>query len=97
LSSIVSGLPPVHVMHEEVATPFDQKGTVMRSVLERARSDELILLDGVKTLDATGWTLVVPDPEEPVTHVFAEGDSESASHERAQRAVEEIADILAGA
>ena len=97
LSSVVRDLPAVHVVHELVATPFDQKGAVMRSVLERARSDELILLDGVKSVDATGWTLVVPDPEEPLTHVFAEGDSESASSERARRAVEEIEDILSSA
>ncbi len=96
LSRIVECLPPVHVQHEEVATPFDQKGAVMRSVLERARSDEVILLDGVKALDTSGWTLVVPDPEEPVTHVFAEADSALATHERARRAVEEIEEILQG-
>ncbi|MCU1491574.1 MAG: Nucleoside-diphosphate-sugar pyrophosphorylase family protein, partial [Acidimicrobiaceae bacterium] len=96
LSSLVAGLPPVHVVHEATATPFELKGTVMRSVLERARSDELVLLDGVKTIDATGWTLVVPDPEEPLTHVFAEGDTARASAERAERAISEIEEILAG-
>ena len=94
LSSVVAGLPPVHVVHEEVHTPFELKGTVMRSVLERARSDELVLLDGVKTIDARGWTLVVPDPEEPVTHVFAEADTDRASSARARAAVAEIGDIL---
>ena len=96
LSSVVAGLPEVHVVHEEVRTPFEQKGTVMRSVVERARSDEVVLLDGVKTMDATGWTLVVPDPEEAITHVYAEGDSERASADRAARAVAEINSILRG-
>ena len=32
----------------------------------------MVLIDGVKTLDAEGWTLVVPDPELPLTHVYAE-------------------------
>jgi mannose-1-phosphate guanylyltransferase/phosphomannomutase len=96
LSTVVAGLPAVHVAHEEVPTPFEQKGAVMRSVLERARSDELILLDGVKTVDPHGWTLIVPDPEEPVTHVFAEADTERASAERAASAVAEIGKILLG-
>jgi len=96
LSSVVADLPEVHVVHEEVRTPFEQKGTVMRSVVERARSDEVILVDGVKTVDATGWTLVVPDPEEAITHVYAEGDSERASADRAARAVAEINSILRG-
>jgi len=96
LSAVVAGLPEVHVAHEEVRTPFEQKGSVMRSVVERARSDEVILVDGVKTVDATGWTLIVPDPEEAITHVYAEGDSERASAERAKRAVAEINAILHG-
>ena len=47
-------------------------------ILESARVDEVVLIDGVKVIDATGWTLVVPDTEEPSTHVFAEADDEES-------------------
>ncbi|HLX78657.1 MAG TPA: sugar phosphate nucleotidyltransferase [Acidimicrobiales bacterium] len=89
-SELHAGLPEVHIAHELVLTPFDQKGTVMRSFLERARVNGVILIDGVKVIDASGWTLVVPDIEEPYTHVFAEADDEQSSRSRARRAANEI-------
>jgi mannose-1-phosphate guanylyltransferase/phosphomannomutase len=94
LSELLAGLPKVSVVHQRVRTPFEQKGSVMRGVLERARGDEVVLIDGVKTIDATGWTLVVPDPEEAVTHVYAESDDAGGSFERARRGANEILEIL---
>jgi mannose-1-phosphate guanylyltransferase/phosphomannomutase len=35
-----------------------------------------VLVDGVKVLRDEGWILVLPDPEDPVTHVWAEGPSD---------------------
>jgi mannose-1-phosphate guanylyltransferase / phosphomannomutase len=92
LSEVLESLPAVNVMHAEISTPFEQKGTVMRALVERARSD-----DGVKTVDEGGWTLIAPDPEEPVTHIWAEGDSDVASAERIERATLEVAEILQSA
>ena len=59
-------LPRSDIVRREVPTPFEQKGLVMRTLVERADPAELVLLDGVKTIDADGWTLVLPDPEMPV-------------------------------
>ena len=44
----------------------------MRTLVEQADPAGLVLLDGVKTIDADGWTLVLPDPETPVTRIHAE-------------------------
>ncbi len=77
LSKRVSRIPPVHIVHEEIVTPWDQKGTVMRTTLERAQGRDVVLVDGVKIREPDGWTLVVPDPEEPITHVWAEAPSEA--------------------
>ena len=95
LSQLRAGLPPVCVVHEQVLTPLDQKGAVMREFLESARVDEVVLIDGVKVIDATGWTLVVPDTEEPSTHIFAEADDEESSRARAAAAAAEIRRFLA--
>ncbi len=95
LSQLLAGLPPVCVVHEQVLTPLDQKGAVMREFLESARVDEVVLIDGVKVIDATGWTLVVPDTEEPSTHIFAEADDEESSRARADAAAAEIRRFLA--
>jgi mannose-1-phosphate guanylyltransferase/phosphomannomutase len=94
LSEILGGLPKVSVVHQRVRTPFEQKGTVMRSVLERARGDDVVLIDGVKIIDAAGWTLIVPDPEEAVTHVYAESEDSGGSYDRAHRGANEILEIL---
>jgi mannose-1-phosphate guanylyltransferase/phosphomannomutase len=84
LSKLASRLPPIHIVHEEIVTPWEQKGTVMRTTMERAQGKDVVLVDGVKLPEADGWTLVVPDPEEPVTHVWAEAASEAEARARAQ-------------
>jgi mannose-1-phosphate guanylyltransferase/phosphomannomutase len=62
--------------HETVVTPWDQKGAVMRNLVEHA-TRPTVLVDGVKVLHDEGWVLALPDPEEAVTHVFAEGPSDA--------------------
>jgi len=84
MSKLTQALPPIHIAHEEVVTPWEQKGAVMRTAVERAKGKQVILVDGVKFPESDGWTLVLPDPEEPLTHVWAEGPSEAAARSRAQ-------------
>jgi mannose-1-phosphate guanylyltransferase/phosphomannomutase len=93
LSKIVAGLPRTHVVHETVATPWEQKGTVMRSLMEQADGD-LVLIDGVKMLFDDGWVLTLPDPEVPVTHVWAEAGSDGDARRRAQEHVGRIRRLL---
>jgi mannose-1-phosphate guanylyltransferase/phosphomannomutase len=76
LSEISARIPPSFVAHEEVPTPWDTKGAVMREIVERSKDEELVLVDGVKIIRPEGWVLVLPDPELPSTHVWAEGDTE---------------------
>jgi mannose-1-phosphate guanylyltransferase/phosphomannomutase len=85
LAQVVARVPDLPIMRTEVETPFEQKGLVMRTLMEQLAEEdsELVLIDGIKVLSPTGWVLVVPDPEEPTTHVWAEGadlaDSERLS------------------
>lgn len=95
LSELLIGLPGVNVVHERVPTPFDQKGAVMRQVLESARGEEVVLIDGVKTVDPSGWTLVVPDGSAAITHVYAEADDEAGARSRAEEATAQIYSYLA--
>ena len=66
----------------------------MRTLVEQADPAELVLLDGLKTIDAHGWTLVVPDPDAPATRIHAEGRSKAEAEQRAQRAADAIEWIL---
>src|SRR6266545_1177329 len=84
LSEITSRLPRVHMAHETVVTPWEQKGTVMRSLMEHSKDRDLELVDGVKVIHGDGWALALPDPEEPVTHVWAEAGSDGDARRLAQ-------------
>jgi mannose-1-phosphate guanylyltransferase / phosphomannomutase len=94
LSEVVEGLPRPHVVHETVVTPWDQKGAVMRSLVDRGKDRELVLVDGVKVLHDDGWVLALPDPEEPVTHLWAEADTDADAKRLAQEYVRRIRQMV---
>jgi mannose-1-phosphate guanylyltransferase/phosphomannomutase len=76
LSDVADRLPRVALAHETVVTPWDQKGSVMRSLVEHTQRPT-VLIDGVKVLHDNGWVLALPDPEDAITHVYAEGTTDS--------------------
>ncbi len=81
LSELVAELPASTLVHRQVPCPWSLKGTVMRVVTERLRDREVDLLDGIKVFDERGWAQVLPDPDEPLVHIYAEGATEEASAE----------------
>ena len=86
-------LPVPTLVHRQLPCPWALKGVLMRVLTERLRDRELDLLDGIKVFDERGWAQVLPDPDEPVVHLYAEGTTREASQEllREMRAlVEEI-------
>jgi mannose-1-phosphate guanylyltransferase / phosphomannomutase len=93
LSEIVGELPPSAVVHRQVRCPWGRKGAVMRILTERTKGMEVDVTDGIKVYDERGWAQVLPDPDEPLVHIYAEGTTaeESASLEAEFHAlVEEI-------
>jgi mannose-1-phosphate guanylyltransferase/phosphomannomutase len=97
LADVVEAMPAMPILHEEVATPMEQKGLIMRTLIEQVSEEEadLVLVDGIKVVTGDSWVLVVPDPEDPVTHVWAEGSDLPASSALASAYVERIAALLA--
>jgi mannose-1-phosphate guanylyltransferase / phosphomannomutase len=94
LSSIVADLPASHVVHDTIVTPWERKGTVMREMVERVGTKQVELIDGVKVSDERGWVLVLPDPEEALTHVWAEGATDTDSRRLAEEYVQRIRHML---
>jgi mannose-1-phosphate guanylyltransferase/phosphomannomutase len=94
LSSVTRELPRVHMAHELVATPWERKGAVMRTIVEQAKDREVVLVDGIKVLHPDGWALVLPDPEEPLTHVWAEAGSDHGARQLAQEYARRIRHAL---
>ena len=90
LSDVRRALPSVSIVHETVTTPWETKGTVMRSLVETADAT-LLLVDGVKALYGDGrWALAVPDPDEPLTHVWAEASTAADARSLAKDWVKRI-------
>lgn len=75
LSEVIDGLPEVHMAVEVIVTPWEQKGGVMRSLVEQSADRRVDLVDGVRIHHEPDWALVLPDPEEPLTRVIVEGSS----------------------
>jgi mannose-1-phosphate guanylyltransferase/phosphomannomutase len=94
LSSVVKQLPRIHMAHETAPTPWERKGAVMREMVERAGTRDVVLVDGVKVVHPDGWALVLPDPEEAITHVWAEGESDQKARQLAQEYARRIRQVL---
>jgi len=94
LSEVRKGLPKVHIAHETVVTPWEQKGLVMRSLVELSKDRRLELIDGVKVIHEEGWVLALPDPEEPVTHIWSEGQDDAGALRLAQEYARRIRQML---
>jgi mannose-1-phosphate guanylyltransferase/phosphomannomutase len=63
----------------------------MRTVVEAAGDREVDITDGVRIIEPDGgWVLVLPDPADAVTHLWAEGsDADSV-----QVLLDEWADVV---
>jgi mannose-1-phosphate guanylyltransferase / phosphomannomutase len=93
LSELVQGLPESTVVHRQVRCPWARKGAVMRVLTERMKGKKVDTLDGIKVFEERGWAQVLPDPDEPLVHVYAEGktpDDAAALEDEFLQLVEEI-------
>jgi mannose-1-phosphate guanylyltransferase/phosphomannomutase len=96
LADIVDATPAMPIAEGEVPTPMEQKGLVMRTLMEQLTDEgaELVLVDGIKVVSEQGWVLVVPDPADPITHVWAESADEESSESLVAAYVERITRAL---
>jgi mannose-1-phosphate guanylyltransferase/phosphomannomutase len=66
----------------------------MRTLIEMSKDRRLELVDGVKVWHDDGWALALPDPEEPLTHVWAEAASDADAKRLAQEYARRIRQVL---
>jgi mannose-1-phosphate guanylyltransferase/phosphomannomutase len=90
LSALIADLPRPTLVHRQLACPWGMKGLVMRVLNERLAGQDLDLTDGIKVFDDRGWSQVLPDPDEPLIHLYAEG----ASTEESEALITELRGIV---
>jgi mannose-1-phosphate guanylyltransferase/phosphomannomutase len=96
LSELVAELPVPTLIHRRLACPWAKKGVVMRVLNERLAGRDVDLTDGIKLIDGRGWSQVLPDPDEPLVHLYAEGESLGVSEELEQEVRELVEEIMQG-
>jgi mannose-1-phosphate guanylyltransferase/phosphomannomutase len=86
LADVVAGLPAFHVIHREVPCPWEAKGAVMRLLNQQYKDLRADLIDGIKILLGEGeWVLVLPDPDYPRFHIYAEARTDGEAQDLADR------------
>jgi mannose-1-phosphate guanylyltransferase/phosphomannomutase len=75
LSQLAADLPRSTRLHTTVPCPWNRKGLVMRLLIEGAKDMDTDHLDGIRVQEPQGWVQALPDPDEPVFHLYAEGDT----------------------
>ncbi len=96
LSELVAELPASTVAHRQLACPWALKGLVMRVLTERLKGRDLDLTDGIKISDERGWAELLPDPDEPLIHIYAEGATDEVSAELEAELHALVDDVMQG-
>jgi mannose-1-phosphate guanylyltransferase/phosphomannomutase len=96
LSELVADLPRSTRVHRQLACPWGKKGLVMRVLNERLQGRDVDLLDGIKLYSEHGWSLVLPDPDEPLIHLYAEGETPEDSETLAGELETMVEEIMEG-
>jgi len=71
LGALRARIPSVSHRSAVEFCPWEVKGRVMRTMMERHMRDRVDLTDGVKVFVDGGWVLVVPDADRPEYHIIA--------------------------
>jgi mannose-1-phosphate guanylyltransferase/phosphomannomutase len=88
LADVVAGLPAFHVKHREISCPWELKGTVMRLLNQQYKDRRADLIDGIKILMGEGeWVLILPDPDYPKFHIYAEAHTSGEAQDLVDRYV----------
>jgi mannose-1-phosphate guanylyltransferase/phosphomannomutase len=94
MSKLVSQLPRPTLIHRQVQCPWALKGTVMRVLNERYAEGDVDVTDGIKIFDERGWVQVLPDADEPVIHLYAEGDTTESSEDLERELRTLVTDVI---
>mgnify|MGYP000692791724 CR=1 FL=1 len=72
LSKLYDSMPMYFMLRREVKVPYERRGELLRLLLEELREQEVDTVDGIKVLEAIGWVLIHPRPDEPLVDIYAE-------------------------
>ncbi len=81
LANLVDEIPDIHLQVKVAECPWEEKGRIMRALINEVKEQPIELLDGVKIRHDNGWALVLPHSEEPLYRIYTEGVSQEIAEE----------------
>ena len=99
LSKQVADIPTSTLLHKTIACPWSLKGTVMRTATEQlqqrsSKTSKLSMVDGIQLSTERTRVQLLPDADEPVFHVFAEGADHADSERLADEFLSVVRDVI---
>ncbi|CAG7646659.1 sugar phosphate nucleotidyltransferase [Paenibacillus allorhizosphaerae] len=67
-------IPSFYLQRERIDCPWDRKGLVMRKLMQEAQDRQVELLDGIKFYHDGETVLLLPDSDDPIFNLIAQGD-----------------------
>lgn len=82
LSEIEKSTPRLYMAKNNIFCSKDQKGKIMRKLVEESEGKKRQMIDGIKIFfDTHKWVLCIPDSERELFHVNAEAKTQRAADE----------------
>jgi mannose-1-phosphate guanylyltransferase/phosphomannomutase len=81
LHEAIRHVPKRVMAREQVPCPWEMKGTLMRTLLEATKDEQVELVDGVKIHFGHDWAVMYPDQDRPTFHILAEADSRARAEQ----------------
>jgi mannose-1-phosphate guanylyltransferase / phosphomannomutase len=97
LSELCAEAPRSSLIHQRAPVPWSLKGLAMRELAERIKDTREEQVDGIRVEENGGWAQLVPDPDEPLFHIYAEGTNGQESAAIARRYRELLDEVLRAA
>ncbi len=94
LHKLAAEIPAIHIRTQELNCDFEQRGSIIRRLIEENKSDNLELFDGIKLSSQKGWSLILPDNERSVFNIYTEGFSEEYADELSVSIVEKLKKLI---
>ncbi|MBI1892935.1 MAG: nucleotidyltransferase, partial [Candidatus Rokubacteria bacterium] len=83
LHHLTRSVPETHLIQVEVTCPNEQKGRVMRQLVESAKGETAELVEGVRIHKNEAWVAAIPHPDRAVFQIIAEAPTREAAQQLA--------------
>ena len=95
LHEAIRHIPKRITAREQVPCPWEMKGTLMRTLIEATKDEQVELVDGVKIHLGSDWAAIYPDQDKPYFHILVEADGRARAEQIVSMYRDKVKDWLA--